>query len=117
MIYRQRSIESGTVDTLSVNNRFSLFSRPLLPSVTTKLSLSDQLKSHDMRIQEIEMSLANLRQNPPCRSCKSCQLVKFAEKEVYLLYELRRYKAYVELLHGYVYPAWKRWRVLQITIA
>uniref|UniRef100_A0A5S6Q340 SEC7 domain-containing protein n=1 Tax=Trichuris muris TaxID=70415 RepID=A0A5S6Q340_TRIMR len=87
------------------NNRFSLFSRPLLPSVTTKLSLTDQLKSHELRIQEIEMSLANLRQNPPCRSCKSCQLVKFAEKEVYLLYELRRYKAYVELLHGILVEA------------
>ncbi|KFD46054.1 hypothetical protein M514_13058 [Trichuris suis] len=87
------------------NNRFSLFSRPLLPSVTTKLSLSDQMKSHEVRIQEIEMSLAKLRQNPPCRSCKSCQLLKFAEKEVYLLYELRRYKAYVELLQGVVVEA------------
>ncbi|XP_003375742.1 putative PH domain protein [Trichinella spiralis] len=86
----------------SVSN-WSLFGRPAMSTtMSTKLSMTDQLKAHGDRVMEIERLLEAHRDHPPCRNCKPNLLLEFAEKEVNLLYELKRYKKYVEMLQDKV---------------
>ncbi|KRZ73793.1 PH and SEC7 domain-containing protein 3, partial [Trichinella papuae] len=86
----------------SVSN-WSLFGRPTMSTtMSTKLSMTDQLKAHGDRVMEIERLLEVHRDHPPCRNCKPNLLLEFAEKEVNLLFELKRYKKYVEMLQDKV---------------
>ncbi|KRY10142.1 PH and SEC7 domain-containing protein 3, partial [Trichinella patagoniensis] len=86
----------------SISN-WSLFGRPTMSTtMSTKLSMTDQLKAHGDRVMEIERLLEAHRDHPPCRNCKPNLLLEFAEKEVNLLYELKRYKKYVEMLQDKV---------------
>ncbi|KRX95812.1 PH and SEC7 domain-containing protein 3, partial [Trichinella pseudospiralis] len=86
----------------SVSN-WSLFGRPTMSTtMSTKLSMTDQLKAHADRVVEIERLLEVHRDHPPCRNCKPNLLLEFAEKEVNLLFELKRYKKYVEMLQDKV---------------
>lgn len=64
------------------------FHRPFLPSLPTKLSMSDQLHDHESRITDIQKQLAQHRREAPSRSAKPRVLQTYAEKEVFLIFEV-----------------------------
>ncbi|XP_072446934.1 PH and SEC7 domain-containing protein 2 isoform X2 [Chiloscyllium punctatum] len=74
------------------------FSRPLLPSSTTKLSQEEQLKSHETKWRQISTELAEHSTHPPEKNVKSKDAEEFRLKEHYLLFEKSRYEAYINLL-------------------
>ncbi|XP_048399671.1 PH and SEC7 domain-containing protein 2-like isoform X2 [Stegostoma tigrinum] len=74
------------------------FSRPLLPSSTTKLSQEEQLKSHETKWRQITTELAEHSTHPPEKNVKSKDAEEFRLKEHYLLFEKSRYEAYINLL-------------------
>ncbi|XP_069680637.1 PH and SEC7 domain-containing protein isoform X3 [Periplaneta americana] len=82
------------------------FQRPLLPCSHTKLNLREQLRDHEERVQRLEAELEDHRRHPPERSAKSLNIQNYKEKDVYLHYELKRYKTYAYLLRSRIsqYP-------------
>ncbi|XP_061401194.1 PH and SEC7 domain-containing protein-like [Musca vetustissima] len=72
------------------------FQRPLLPSSHTKLLLKEQLESHEQQLAKIENTLMEHKKGPI--PTKGLALQNYKEKEAFLQYELRRYKAYVSIL-------------------
>ncbi|XP_038651620.1 PH and SEC7 domain-containing protein 2 isoform X1 [Scyliorhinus canicula] len=74
------------------------FSRPLLPSSTTKLSQEEQLKSHWTKWRQISTELAEHSTHPPEKNVKSKDTEEYRLKEHYLLFEKSRYEAYINLL-------------------
>ncbi|XP_078087589.1 PH and SEC7 domain-containing protein 2-like [Mustelus asterias] len=74
------------------------FSRPLLPSSTTKLSQEEQLKSHETKWRQISTELAEHSTHPPEKNVKSKDAEEYRLKEHYLLFEKSRYEAYINLL-------------------
>ncbi|XP_055677938.1 PH and SEC7 domain-containing protein isoform X2 [Lutzomyia longipalpis] len=72
------------------------FQRPLLPSNHTKLLLREQLLSHDTKIIQLENEIEEHRRGPV--PTKGLPLQNYKEKESFLLYELKRYKTYSEIL-------------------
>ncbi|XP_021914182.1 uncharacterized protein LOC110827109 isoform X3 [Zootermopsis nevadensis] len=82
------------------------FQRPLLPCSHSKLNLREQLRDHEERVQRLEAELEDHRRHPPERSAKSLNIQNYKEKDVYLHYELRRYKTYAYLLRSRIsqYP-------------
>ncbi|XP_053677946.1 PH and SEC7 domain-containing protein [Anopheles nili] len=72
------------------------FQRPLLPCTHSRLLLRDQLASHERQITKIMNLLEEHKVSaaPP----KGLALQNYKEKEVYLQYELKRYKTYYNLL-------------------
>uniref|UniRef100_UPI00398EBBEC PH and SEC7 domain-containing protein 2-like isoform X2 n=1 Tax=Pristiophorus japonicus TaxID=55135 RepID=UPI00398EBBEC len=74
------------------------FSRPLLPSSTTKLSQEEQLKSHETKWRQISTELAEHSAHPPEKNVKSKDGEEYRLKEHYLLFEKSRYEAYINLL-------------------
>ncbi|KRT83321.1 Pleckstrin homology domain containing protein [Oryctes borbonicus] len=78
------------------------FQRPLLPCSHTKLSLREQLREHEERVMRLENELEEHRKAPPERGAKSLIIQNYKEKEVYLIFELRRYSAYVNVLKAHV---------------
>ncbi|XP_023705908.1 uncharacterized protein LOC111863643 isoform X2 [Cryptotermes secundus] len=82
------------------------FQRPLLPCSHTKLNLRDQLCDHEERVRSLEAELEGHRRHPPERGAKSLSIQNYKEKDVYLHYELKRYKTYAYLLRSRIsqYP-------------
>ncbi|GLG96716.1 Spectrin beta chain [Gryllus bimaculatus] len=82
------------------------FQRPLLPCSHTKLNLREQLRDHEERVLKLEAELEEHRKYPPERSAKSLNIQNYREKDVYLHYELKRYKTYAYLLRSRIsqYP-------------
>ncbi|KAK9688018.1 Pleckstrin homology domain [Popillia japonica] len=100
------------------------FQRPLLPCSHTKLGLREQLRDHEERVMRLENELDEHRkappergakslivQNyeldehrkaPPERGAKSLIVQNYKEKEAYLIFELRRYSTYVNVLKANV---------------
>ncbi|XP_049836509.1 PH and SEC7 domain-containing protein isoform X5 [Schistocerca gregaria] len=76
------------------------FQRPLLPCSHTKLSLREQLRDHEERVQRLESQLEEHRRNPPDRSARGLVLHNYREKDAYLHHELKRYKTYAYLLRS-----------------
>ncbi|XP_051869539.1 PH and SEC7 domain-containing protein 2-like [Pristis pectinata] len=74
------------------------FSRPLLPSSTTKLSQEEQLKSHETKRRQITTELAEHSAQPPGKNVKSKEAEEYRLKEHYLIFEKNRYEAYINLL-------------------
>ncbi|TMW52366.1 hypothetical protein DOY81_002533 [Sarcophaga bullata] len=72
------------------------FQRPLLPSSHTKLLLKEQLESHEQQLNKFENTILEHKKGPI--PSKGLALQNYKEKEVFLQYELRRYKAYVSIL-------------------
>ncbi|XP_055315600.1 PH and SEC7 domain-containing protein isoform X2 [Sitodiplosis mosellana] len=72
------------------------FQRPLLPNSHTKLLLRDQLTSHEAKHSQLTNDLAEHKRNAP--PSKGLQLQNYIEKDMYLQYELKRYKTYVNIL-------------------
>uniref|UniRef100_A0A182QQ28 PH and SEC7 domain-containing protein 4 n=1 Tax=Anopheles farauti TaxID=69004 RepID=A0A182QQ28_9DIPT len=72
------------------------FQRPLLPCTHSRLLMRDQLASHERQISKIMALLEEHKVStaPP----KGLALQNYKEKEVYLQYELKRYKTYYNLL-------------------
>uniref|UniRef100_A0A182KCW7 PH and SEC7 domain-containing protein 4 n=1 Tax=Anopheles christyi TaxID=43041 RepID=A0A182KCW7_9DIPT len=72
------------------------FQRPLLPCTHSRLLLRDQLASHERQINKLMNLLDEHKVStaPP----KGLALQNYKEKEVYLQYELKRYKTYYSLL-------------------
>lgn len=74
------------------------FQRPLLPCSRTKLTFREQFASHEHQIQLLEQSLDEHRQGTV--PSKGRGLQNFKEKEAYLCYEIKRYKAYVTAMRN-----------------
>uniref|UniRef100_A0A4W3H7W5 Pleckstrin and Sec7 domain containing 2 n=1 Tax=Callorhinchus milii TaxID=7868 RepID=A0A4W3H7W5_CALMI len=65
------------------------FSRPLLPSSTTKLSQEEQLRSHEAKWRQISTELAEHSAHPPEKITKSKENEEYRLKEHYLTFEVR----------------------------
>ncbi|XP_071830210.1 uncharacterized protein [Apostichopus japonicus] len=76
------------------------FSRPLLPSSSSRLSWQDQLKKHETKSMELEKELATHREMPPDQNAKGIVLKDYKLKSDYLEYELMRFKTYSYLLQA-----------------
>ncbi|KAJ8022727.1 PH and SEC7 domain-containing protein 3 [Holothuria leucospilota] len=76
------------------------FTRPLLPSATSKLPLQNQLKNHESKCKELEQELATHRENSPDSSAKSTVTKDYKLKTEYLEYEVMRFKTYTYLLQA-----------------
>uniref|UniRef100_A0A182Y559 PH and SEC7 domain-containing protein 4 n=1 Tax=Anopheles stephensi TaxID=30069 RepID=A0A182Y559_ANOST len=72
------------------------FQRPLLPCTHSRLLMRDQMASHERQVNKIMHLLEEHKVStaPP----KGLALQNYKEKEVYLQYELKRYKTYYNLL-------------------
>ncbi|GAB6028193.1 hypothetical protein CHUAL_002395 [Chamberlinius hualienensis] len=76
------------------------FQRPLLPCSQSKMNLREQLHDHEKRLMRLEQELEDHRSKPPERGAKSRLLNEYQEKEIYLQYEIKRYRTYVLLLRS-----------------
>nr|KAG5692677.1 hypothetical protein BaRGS_028477 [Batillaria attramentaria] len=78
------------------------FQRPLMPSSCTKLSIHEQLRSHEKHVMELEQDLQLHRAAAPEKGSKSSTITGYIEKESYLEFELKRFKTYIYLLQAKV---------------
>ncbi|XP_067857379.1 PH and SEC7 domain-containing protein 4-like [Heptranchias perlo] len=74
------------------------FSRPILPSVTSKHTQEAQLESHDSMLQSISDDLEDHQLNLPDKKGKAKEFEEYKVKQDYLEYEKCRYDTYVKLL-------------------
>ncbi|XP_078095366.1 uncharacterized protein LOC144510035 [Mustelus asterias] len=74
------------------------FSRPILPSSTSKQSQEEQLESHDAMLQTILDDLDDLQMNFPEKKGKAKEFEEFKLKQEYFEYERCRIETYVNLL-------------------
>uniref|UniRef100_A0A915KC16 SEC7 domain-containing protein n=1 Tax=Romanomermis culicivorax TaxID=13658 RepID=A0A915KC16_ROMCU len=81
----------------AVSSRQSFY-RPFLTSAPSKLSIKEQLEVHEARVLDIQKQLSQHRRDVPCRSARARILQAYAEKEIFLIYELERYSIYARLL-------------------
>ncbi|XP_048479248.1 PH and SEC7 domain-containing protein [Plutella xylostella] len=69
------------------------FQRPLLPCTHSKLNMREQLQAHEERAARLEEELNAMRHardtSPHAR-----------DKEAYLIYEIKRYRTYVQVMRG-----------------
>ncbi|XP_058128063.1 PH and SEC7 domain-containing protein isoform X2 [Anopheles coustani] len=72
------------------------FQRPLLPCSSTKLSMREQLASHELQYDKLCRMLEEHKESGP--PSKGLALQNYREKDYYLQYELKRYKTYCQLL-------------------
>ncbi|XP_033113894.1 PH and SEC7 domain-containing protein 1-like isoform X2 [Anneissia japonica] len=78
------------------------FTRPLLPSSSSKLSRAEQLQNHETKVAELEHELEEHRSYPPDKSARAAVLKDWDDKREYLEYEMTRFKTYVYLLQSNV---------------
>ncbi|XP_067828569.1 PH and SEC7 domain-containing protein 1-like isoform X1 [Heptranchias perlo] len=76
------------------------FSRPLLPTTATRLSLEEQLKTHAARLKSMTVDLAEHHSYPPDKKVKGKELEEYKQKEEYLEFEKMRFGTYVMLLRA-----------------
>nr|XP_023022688.1 PH and SEC7 domain-containing protein 4 [Leptinotarsa decemlineata] len=76
------------------------FQRPLLPCSHTKLNFREQLADHEERVMRLGAILDEHRRSPPEKGSKSQVVQSYKEKEMYLNYELKRYKTYSLMLRS-----------------
>ncbi|XP_041064936.1 PH and SEC7 domain-containing protein 4-like [Carcharodon carcharias] len=74
------------------------FSRPILPSATSKQSQEEQLESHDSMLQTILDDLDDLQMNFPEKKGKAKEFEEYKVKQEYFEYEKCRIETYVNLL-------------------
>jgi len=74
------------------------FQRPLYPSSTSKLTLSEQLASHRSQVRELSQELTEHTNNPPARGAKSVVWNNYREKSEFLESEVGRYSTYINVL-------------------
>ncbi|XP_059496377.1 PH and SEC7 domain-containing protein 1-like isoform X4 [Stegostoma tigrinum] len=76
------------------------FSRPLLPTTLTRLSLEEQVKAHDTRLKAMAVDLTEHRSYPPDKKVKGKELDEYKQKEEYLEFEKMRFSTYISLLRA-----------------
>ncbi|XP_038638802.1 PH and SEC7 domain-containing protein 1-like isoform X4 [Scyliorhinus canicula] len=76
------------------------FSRPLLPTTLTRLSLEEQIKAHDTRLKSMTVDLTEHHSYPPDKKVKGKELEEYKLKEEYLEFEKMRFSTYVSLLRA-----------------
>uniref|UniRef100_A0A8C7R172 Pleckstrin and Sec7 domain containing 2 n=1 Tax=Oncorhynchus mykiss TaxID=8022 RepID=A0A8C7R172_ONCMY len=76
------------------------FSRPLLPSSSTRLNQEEQLQFHEGKLKQMSMEVEEHRKSPPSPSPKSREWEEYRIKEHYLIYEKSRYETYINLLQA-----------------
>lgn len=74
------------------------FSRPLLPSATTRLSQEEQVKTHEAKFKSMSTDLVEHRTCPPDKKLKGKESDEFKQRETYLEFEKSRYGTYAMLL-------------------
>ncbi|XP_067879278.1 PH and SEC7 domain-containing protein 1-like [Heterodontus francisci] len=74
------------------------FSRPILPSATSKQSEKAQLESHDSMLQSILDDLEDHQMNAPDKKGKAKEFEEYKLKQEYFEYEKCRIETYVKLL-------------------
>jgi len=80
----------------------SKFQRPLYPSSSSKLSLSEQLASHRTQARQLSQELVELSSNAPQRGAKAAVWSSFREKSEFLEAEVSRYSTYISVLENLV---------------
>ncbi|XP_029466553.1 PH and SEC7 domain-containing protein 1 [Rhinatrema bivittatum] len=76
------------------------FSRPLLPSATTRLSQEEQVKTHETKVKSMSSDLVEHRSYPLDKKLKGKEFEEFKQKEDYLHFEKSRYGTYAMLLRA-----------------
>ncbi|XP_030060853.1 PH and SEC7 domain-containing protein 1 [Microcaecilia unicolor] len=76
------------------------FSRPLLPSATTRLSQEEQVKTHETKVKSMSSDLVEHRSYPLDKKLKGKEFEEFKQKEDYLEFEKSRYGTYAILLRA-----------------
>ncbi|XP_074855916.1 PH and SEC7 domain-containing protein 1 isoform X2 [Carettochelys insculpta] len=76
------------------------FSRPLLPSSTTRLSQEEQVKNHEAKLKAMAAELVGHRAALPERKVKGKESEELKQKEEYLEFEKTRYGTYATLLRA-----------------
>nr|XP_033799682.1 PH and SEC7 domain-containing protein 1-like isoform X2 [Geotrypetes seraphini] len=76
------------------------FSRPLLPSATTRLSQEEQVKTHETKVKSMSSDLVEHRSYPLDKKLKGKESEEFKQKEDYLKFEKSRYGTYAMLLRA-----------------
>ncbi|MEE6478936.1 hypothetical protein FKM82_012052 [Ascaphus truei] len=74
------------------------FVRPILPSTQCKLSLDEQLQSHESWMDTFTDDLTDHQRNLPDRKSRARDSEDYHLREEYLLYEKSRFETYVKLL-------------------
>uniref|UniRef100_A0A8D0L9M7 Pleckstrin and Sec7 domain containing n=1 Tax=Sphenodon punctatus TaxID=8508 RepID=A0A8D0L9M7_SPHPU len=76
------------------------FSRPLLPSSTTRLTQEEQVKSHETKFKTMAAELVEHRSSLPEKKVKGKEYEELKQKEEYLEFEKSRYGTYAMLLRA-----------------
>ncbi|XP_053168729.1 PH and SEC7 domain-containing protein 1 isoform X2 [Hemicordylus capensis] len=76
------------------------FSRPLLPSSTTRLSQEEQVKSHETKFKAMAAELLEHRSSLPEKKVKGKEYEELKQKEEYLVFEKSRYGIYATLMRA-----------------
>ncbi|XP_066475078.1 PH and SEC7 domain-containing protein 1 [Tiliqua scincoides] len=76
------------------------FSRPLLPSSTTRLSQEEQMKSHETKFKAMAAELLEHRASLPEKKVKGKEYEELKQKEEYLVFEKSRYGIYATLMRA-----------------
>ncbi|KAH1167998.1 hypothetical protein KIL84_003481 [Mauremys mutica] len=76
------------------------FSRPLLPSSTTRLSQEEQVKCHESKFKAMSAELVEHRSSLPEKKVKGKEYEELKQKEEYLEFEKTRYGTYAMLLRA-----------------
>ncbi|XP_070608003.1 PH and SEC7 domain-containing protein 1 [Erythrolamprus reginae] len=74
------------------------FTRPLLPSSSTRLSQEEQLKGHEMKFKAMAAELLEHRSSLPEKKVKGKEYEELKQKEEYLIFEKLRYGIYATLM-------------------
>ncbi|XP_034280821.1 PH and SEC7 domain-containing protein 1 [Pantherophis guttatus] len=74
------------------------FTRPLLPSSSTRLSQEEQLKSHEIKFKAMAAELLEHRSSLPEKKVKGKEYEELKQKEEYLIFEKLRYGIYATLM-------------------
>uniref|UniRef100_A0A915CYT3 PH domain-containing protein n=1 Tax=Ditylenchus dipsaci TaxID=166011 RepID=A0A915CYT3_9BILA len=75
-----------------------VFRKPIMPSIPTTLSISEQLHAHQERLEEMSEKLDKLREEAPSIKAKGKAVYDYFYRERYLDKERERYTAYVHIL-------------------
>uniref|UniRef100_A0A452IL48 Uncharacterized protein n=1 Tax=Gopherus agassizii TaxID=38772 RepID=A0A452IL48_9SAUR len=76
------------------------FSRPLLPSSTTRLSQEEQMKCQESKFKAMSAELVEHRSSLPEKKVKGKEYEELKQKEEYLEFEKTRYGTYAMLLRA-----------------
>ncbi|KAL7076262.1 hypothetical protein ACQ4LE_004423 [Meloidogyne hapla] len=96
--YVAAAFSSPVLPTPVGANKAFIFCKPKYFSTPTHLSLPDQLRAHEQRLEETKESLANLQQSAPPMKAKGKLVYDYFYKERFLDSEKERYICYINIL-------------------